>query len=317
MAARGGKLLHVAIEDAVHIPDGFLSPPVWATLDVVSAGGVAIVARRAQREAANQIPLLGVMGAFVFAAQMINFPVGLGTSGHLVGGALLAIVLGPSAAAVVMTAILCVQAFVFQDGGIVVLGANVFNMALAGVAAGYLPYRMWPAPGRGARWRTASIFAAGALSVLVSATLALSELLISGVMMPQRMLAISMGLFAVSAILEGVITVAAIGAIERLQPVRAPAGAASRLVGTLGVAAVLIAVFGILLASAAPDGIEHLAAQLGLSHAAAWAHAPLAGYDAGVPGSPWLRRAAAGLTGMLVIYVVSLAAGRLLSRQRA
>jgi len=101
----------------VHIPDGFLSPPVWATLDVASAGCVAVVARSAQREAGDhrQIPLLGVMGAFVFAAQMINFPVGLGTSGHLVGGTLLAIVLGPAAAVVVMTAILAVQAFVFQS----------------------------------------------------------------------------------------------------------------------------------------------------------------------------------------------------------
>jgi len=302
----------------VHIPDGFLSPPVWATLDVASAGGVAVVARRAHRESGNQnqIPLLGVMGAFVFAAQMINFPVGLGTSGHLVGGALLAIVLGPSAAAVVMTAILCVQAFVFQDGGIVVLGANVFNMALAGVAAGYLPYRMWSSPEGGARWRTVSIFSAGALSVLVSACLALAELLISGVKMPRHMLAVSLGLFAVSAILEGVITVAAIHAIERLQPVRALPGAPARVAGAIGVLAVLAAAFGILLASAAPDGIEHLAAQLGLAHTAAWAHAPLAGYDAGVPGPAWLRKAAAGFTGMLVIYVISLAAGRLLSRQR-
>src|SRR5438477_13015198 len=128
----------------MHIPDGFLATPVWAALDVAAAPAVGLIVRRAQRgfdEA--KAPLLGVMGAFVFAAQMINFPVGLGTSGHLVGGALLAIVLGPAAAVVVMTAILAVQAFVFQDGGIVVLGANIFNMALAGVLAGYLPYRMW------------------------------------------------------------------------------------------------------------------------------------------------------------------------------
>src|ERR1700738_262506 len=107
----------------MHIPDGFLSTPVWATLDVVSAPAVAWVAHRAQRDTQDhRIPLLGVMGAFVFAAQMINFPVGPGTSGHLVGGALLAIVLGPSFAVITMTAILAVQAFVFQDGGILALG---------------------------------------------------------------------------------------------------------------------------------------------------------------------------------------------------
>src|SRR5437016_1982259 len=128
----------------MHIPDGFLRPPVWATLDAVALPAVGVLARRAQRDPdTSRIPLLGVMGAFVFAAQMINFPVGLGTSGHLVGGALLAILLGPAPAAIVLTAILVIQAFVFQDGGILALGANICNMAIAGVAAGYLPYRFW------------------------------------------------------------------------------------------------------------------------------------------------------------------------------
>src|SRR4051812_31989022 len=106
----------------MHIPDGFLSMPVWATLDAVSIPAVGLLANRARAEIdESRIPLLGVMGAFVFAAQMINFPVGLGTSGHLVGGALLGIALGPGAAALVMTAILAVQALVFQDGGIIAL----------------------------------------------------------------------------------------------------------------------------------------------------------------------------------------------------
>ena len=121
------------------------------------------------------------MGAFVFAAQMINFPVGIGTSGHLVGGALLAIVLGPPAAAMVMTAILASQAFVFQDGGILALGANVFNMAMVGVLAGYLPYRLLSGFGErnslmgraSPRWRSSAIFAGGFLSVLTSGCLAL------------------------------------------------------------------------------------------------------------------------------------------------
>ncbi len=106
--------------------------------------------RRAQRETKEgSAPLLGVMGAFVFAAQMINFPVGVGATGHLLGGALLAITLGPASAIVVMTAILCVQALVFQDGGVLALTANVFNMAVAGVLAGYLPYRYLAGGARG------------------------------------------------------------------------------------------------------------------------------------------------------------------------
>ena len=146
----------------MHIPDGFLSTPVWAAMNVVSAPAVGYLARRAQREVEeSRVPLLGVLGAFVFAGQMVNFPVGLGTSGHLVGSALLAYTLGPAAASVVMTAILVVQALVFQDGGILALGANIFNMAILGVIAAYAPYQLF---GRGP-WRKPAMFLGGVLSV--------------------------------------------------------------------------------------------------------------------------------------------------------
>src|ERR1700674_4735234 len=154
----------------MHIPDNFLSTPVWATLDAVAIPAVGFMVKRAGRELEDtSIPLLGVMGAFVFAAQMINFPVGIGTSGHLVGGALLACTLGAAPAVLVMTAIIAMQAFVFQDGGVLALGANVFNMAIAGVLTGYLPFKLW---GAGQR-RKAAILAGAFLSVTVSARLAL------------------------------------------------------------------------------------------------------------------------------------------------
>jgi cobalt/nickel transport system permease protein len=283
----------------MHIPDGFLSTPVWSTLDVVSAPTIAWVARRAQRDTQDhRIPLLGVMGAFVFAAQMINFPVGPGTSGHLVGGALLAIVLGPAAATLVMTAILALQALIFQDGGVLALGANVFNMALAGVAAGYLPYRLWVQQSR-----SGAIFAAGALSVMTSACLALGQLLISGVRMPGGVLWASLALFAVSAVLEGAITVAAVRAIERLNPawVAGPRPATSRTLAGVGLAALLLVVIGTLAASAAPDGIERLTAQ---------------GF-----GAPWSQRSigrtAGGLAGLAVIFAVCYLGGKLISRRRS
>src|SRR5262249_19699058 len=117
----------------MHIPDGFLSTPVWAALDVAAVPAAGWVVRKAKSEFdESKLPLLGVMGAFVFAAQMINFPVGAATSGHLVGAALLSFTLGPAAASVVMIAILAIQALVFQDGGILALGANVINMAVGG-----------------------------------------------------------------------------------------------------------------------------------------------------------------------------------------
>jgi len=284
----------------MHIPDGFLSTPVWATLDVVSAPVVAWVARRAQRDTQDhRIPLLGVMGAFVFAAQMINFPVGPGTSGHLVGGALLTIVLGPAAASLVLTAILVLQALIFQDGGVLALGANVFNMALAGVAAASLSYRIW---GRGSR--SGAIFAAGALSVMTSACLALGQLLISGVPMTGGVLWASLGLFLISALMEGAITVAAVRAIERLNPqwVAGPRPASSRTLAGVGLAALLLVVVGTLMASAAPDGIQRLTGQ-GIG-AVAWSQKAIG-------------RTAGGLGGLALIFTLCYLGGKLISRRRS
>lgn len=304
----------------MHIPDGFLSPPVWATLDVLSIPAVGWMARRAQRDTFQsdvgdrRIPLLGVMGAFVFAAQMINFPIPLGTSAHLVGGALLAMTLGPASATVVMTAILAVQAFVFQDGGVMALGANIANMAVAGVLAGYLPYRMWAF-----QWRSAAIFAGGMLSVLVSGCLALAELALSGVPMPGHLLSISLGLFLVSAVLEGAITLAAVRAIERLNPawLREPASAGSRVAGVVAVTAVLLATVAVLVTSAAPETVENLAAHAGIAvHAPEWVHAPLPNYEwRGLPWA-WARKALAGLTGLVLIYGICAFAGRLFVKAR-
>ena len=233
--------------------------PVWGTMDAVALPTVAYLARRAQREFDHhRIPLMGVMGAFIFAAQMINFPVGNGTSGHLVGGALLAFTLGPAAAAIVMTAILATQALVFQDGGVLALGANVFNMAIAGVLVGYLPYALL-------RGRKAGVFLGGMFSLLASAGLALAELVRSGVAMPRSVLWVSIGLFSISAIIEGAITLAVVEALERIQPgfLRRPEGLRGRGAWVLAAAAVAFAGVGTFVASTQPDGIERLT----LSHA--------------------------------------------------
>jgi cobalt/nickel transport system permease protein len=293
----------------MHIPDGFLSAPVWGAFDVVAVPAVGLVARRAQRQMEDRkIPLLGVMGAFVFAAQMINFPVGPGTSGHLVGGALLTIALGPAAAAIVMTAIISIQALVFQDGGILALGANIFNMAIAGVLAAYLPYRLWSGVSR-----PFAIFASGVLSVMTSACLALVELVISGVPMPRRVLFVSLGLFLIGALIEGAITLAAVRAIERLNPVwvRSPR-AGSPVVVAMATVAVVLTVVGILIASTNPDGIQQLAS----AHVPTWLHAPLADYRVNGIESPWLRRAVAGLAGLVLICGVCVATGKLIGKQR-
>ena len=296
----------------MHIPDGFLSAPVWATLDAAAAPVVVTAARRAQRGFdESKVPLLGVMGAFVFAAQMINFPVGVGTTGHLVGGALLACTLGPAPATVVMSVIISIQALVFQDGGILALGPNILNMAVFGVLAGYLPYYLW---GRGRRRRLA-IFAGGAFSVMVSALLALAELLFSGVRMPGPVLALSLALFAVSAVLEGAITLAVMQALEAIQPdfVRQPekARAGRAIFGVLGLAAVLLAAVGVMFAAAAPDGIQKLGLQTGIAaHVRTLFSTPFSGYETAFLQSPWVRKASSGLAGLAVIYAACVGLGR-------
>jgi cobalt/nickel transport system permease protein len=286
------------LEAAVHIPDGFLSAPVWVTLDCAAAPLVVYAARRAQRGFdESRVPLLGVMGAFVFAAQMINFPVGIGTSGHLVGGALLACTLGPAAAAVTMSAILGIQALVFQDGGILALGANLVNMAIVGVLAGYLPFRLW---GR-TRARRTAIFLGGAFSVLASALLAIGELLLSGVRMPAGVLGISLWLFAISAAIEGAITVTVMGALETIQPgfTRASAAGGRHALLAAGLGAVLLAAVGVVVASTAPDGIEQLAHQTGVAGRAYSLFAgPLKDYQAAWLGGGWTASALAGVLGV-------------------
>ena len=298
----------------MHIPDNFLSTPVWASLDAISIPAVGLMIRRAARELPdNRIPLLGVMGAFVFAAQMINFPVGAGTSGHLVGGALLACALGAGPAVLVMTTILAIQAFVFQDGGVLALGANVFNMAIAGVLAAYWPFQVL-----GAARRNLAIFFGGFLSVLVSGSLALAELLISGVRMPRLLVFTSLGLFAVNAVIEGAITISVVQALDKLNPgfVQKPAKSNSGILVALSTAGVVLGIAGFLLASGAPDAIQSLGQTLGISAKTNF-QTPMANYSAGNFESAWLRRATAGMAGLLLICGVCVAGARLIGRRRS
>src|ERR1019366_8975432 len=124
--------------------------------------GVGFALRRVRRELPpRKIPLLGLSAAFLFAAQMVNFPVAGGTSGHLIGGALVAALLGPSAAVVVVATVLIVQCFLFADGGVVALGRNLFNMGLVATLSGYAIYRIVQHLPPGTRGRVAAMMFAG------------------------------------------------------------------------------------------------------------------------------------------------------------
>ena len=196
----------------MHIPDGFLSLATAATTYAVSACGVAYAVRRTNRELEEkQVPLMGVMAAFIFAAQMLNFPVAGGTSGHLIGGALAAILLGPWAGMLVMTCVLAVQALVFQDGGLVALGANIFNMALIGCLVGYYVHRGLQRLLGSRSWSTVvSGFVASWASVFLAALACALELALSGTSPLAVALPAMGGIHLLIGIGEGLITAAAL-----------------------------------------------------------------------------------------------------------
>ncbi len=127
---------------AMHIPDGFLNVPVMLVAWIFAIALIALSLKKVEADYQDRaVPLMGVCAAFIFAAQMINFPIPGGTSGHLLGGTLAGVLLGPWAGSLVMSIVFMVQALIFQDGGIIALGANILNMGLMGTFGGYYLFR--------------------------------------------------------------------------------------------------------------------------------------------------------------------------------
>jgi len=203
----------------MHIPDGFLEPQVWGPMAAATVALIAWSAKKAKeglRE--KEIPLMGVMGAFIFAAQMINFPVAAGTSGHLLGGVLLAVLLGPYAAALVMTCVLVVQCFLFQDGGLTALGANIFNMGIVAAFPGYWIFALLRGVLRGDKGYFVGAFLAAWATVVLSAALVAIELSLSGTTPLTQSLMAMISVHAIIGLFEGGITVAVLRFIRAVRP---------------------------------------------------------------------------------------------------
>jgi cobalt/nickel transport system permease protein len=204
----------------MHIPDGFINTGTAAVSWVASAGAVGYAVRRVGRTITEkQIPLMGVTAAFIFAAQMMNFTVAGGTSGHLLGGALAAILLGPWAASLVLTSVLVVQALLFQDGGMLALGANILNMAVIGVGVGWLVYSALRRLLGDRTWSVmVSGFAAAWLSVVIASLVAAVELAVSGTV-PWGVALPAMGLVhMLIGVGEGLITVGVLAFLRAVRP---------------------------------------------------------------------------------------------------
>lgn len=204
----------------MHVPDGFINAPISIAAGVVAAGALAVCLRGARKELDDKTaPLAGLVAAFVFAVQMLNFPVVGGTSGHLLGATLAAVLLGPWLACLVMSVVLTVQAFAFADGGITALGANVLNMGVigalfAGIVLGWAIRTSSPN-------RTVFLSMVGLTSwvaVMLGATATSFQLALSDTVPLDTVLPAMLGVHALIGIGEAIITVAAVGAVLATRP---------------------------------------------------------------------------------------------------
>ncbi len=260
----------------MHMSDAFLSPAVGGAMLAASGGVASVAARRLRRRPdEGRVALMGVLGAFVFAAQMVNFAIpGTGSSGHLAGGLLLAILLGPHAAFLTMASVLAVQAFVFADGGLLALGCNLFNMGFCACYVAY-PLACRPLVGREASARRLALgaVAGSVLALQLGALGVVVETALSGASaLPLRSFALLLlPVHLAIGIAEGLVTGAVVLFLRRTRPELlaggAPAAPGRRSLRPVLVGAALAAalVGGVVswFASARPDGLEWSLARVG------------------------------------------------------
>jgi cobalt/nickel transport system permease protein len=264
----------------MHLPDHYLDPTTAAATAALSGGAVAYAIVRLRREPTVRIAPIAATSAFIFAAQMVNFPIAGGASGHLVGGALAGILLGPWAGLIAMTSVLAVQAIILGDGGIAALGANILNMGVLCVLVG-AACRAVPLIRRGTSRVHQAIAAAIAawLSVVLAALACAIEMVASGVAAAAEVIPAMLGIHALIGLPEAAISAAVIAlagyatsprvtslpsANHHLASSHAPPSIGRQCKWAFAMAAILIALSPF--ASTLPDGLERVAANLNLPH---------------------------------------------------
>ncbi len=303
----------------LHIPDGFLSIAVSLIFWLITIAFIIIAARKVQQTFDDRrTPLMGILAAFIFAAQMINFPIAGGTSGHLLGGALAAILLGPWAAILVMAAVIGAQAILFQDGGFLTMGANIFNMGILTALIGFGLYRS--AMGSSNRVKLIVAAVAAWLSVMAGALSTSLQLWLSGTASLQVVMPAMLGVHAFIGIGEALITAGALAFILKTRPdllsdsqVRGHGGR-----GWIAAGAIITLLTLLLapLASVYPDGLERVAENLGFINAGQGAPYQLfPDYTLPWLGKTPLSTILAGVIGAVVAGAVVLLAMRLLRKR--
>ena len=296
------------LPEPMHIPDGFLSIVISILCWLVTVAILAVAVSRTNKSLGEkQVPLMGIMAAFIFAAQMLNFPVAGGTSGHLLGGALAAITLGPWAGMLAMTAVIAVQGLLFQDGGLLVMGANILNMGLLTAAVGYGLYRS--AAGKSQSTKLVVAGFAAWLSVMTGALATSLQLWLSGTARINLVVPAMLGVHALIGLGEALITVAALSFIFRTRPDLLGEGSASAEGGkgwvVAGVVITLVVLLLSPLASAFPDGLERVAGDMGfLGTGQSASYKIIPNYTLPFLGATPISTILAGAIGVIIVGVI-------------
>ncbi|EME96383.1 energy-coupling factor ABC transporter permease [Streptomyces mobaraensis NBRC 13819 = DSM 40847] len=320
----------------MHVPDGYIDPPVSLAAGAVAATAVALALRGARRELdAGAAPLAGLVAAFVFAVQMLNFPVAAGTSGHLLGGALAAILAGPWTGLLCITVVLLAQAFLFADGGLTALGVNITDMAVVTTAVGYAVFRgLLAVLPRRPRAVTFASFGAALVSVPAAAcAFTLCYALGGTTDVPVGTVFAAMtGVHVLIGVGEAVITAMTVSAVLAVRPdlvhgaratTRAPDAAARprrRFAAAVMAVTVVLAGFVSYYAATTPDGLEKVARDKGIDREAretAAEGSPLADYRVKDVSDARASGALAGVVGVGVTLAAGTGVLVVLRRRRA
>jgi cobalt/nickel transport system permease protein len=306
----------------MHIPDGFIDLKTAAAAAALAGAGIAIALRDVRRQLPpRRVPLIGLAAAFVFAAQMLNFPVAAGTSGHLIGAVLVCVLLGPAAAVIVMTTVLVLQCLMFADGGVTALGANVLNMGVIAPTVGYTVYSALRRSGPGGLRSVlmAAGFAAWC-STLAAALACAVQLAASGAAPWDLALPAMGGIHMLIGLGEAVITMLVVAVVARARPELVDgtdSGPMSHraLLAYGGLATLALLVIVAPVASPLPDGLDWVAGRLAFAQQATTLQAaPLEGYSLdAAAASPAMATALAGLIGAAVAFAVAWLVARALA----
>jgi cobalt/nickel transport system permease protein len=313
----------------MHIPDGFLDTKTIITTSVFSFGAIARALNQVQKNMPpKMIPLMGLAAAFIFVAQMLNFPIVGGTSGHLIGAVLVSVLMGPSAGILVLSIVLVVQCFIFADGGVLALGANIFNMAVVGSVGGYYIYKFITVIIPGNFGRFVGIAFASWSSTVLASLCCTGEIAWSGTVVWSLGFPAMTSIHMLIGIGEGLITTLVIAAIFKTRPDLVVADiqrhdiSKNRPYTDVLIYGFLI-IIGLILfvspfASQWPDGLEKVATTFGFESKVVskpLVSSPIADYQVPGIGSLSMATALAGAVGAVAVFLFSFILANILSNK--